>query len=116
MKFERVINGIYRYLEREMFPKLTSWQAVAMGVVAGRLVKRADAVKITLQTHPIAKLLGIVDENGNVDITELYNDIKTEAQKRQGIAFEDVPLIGNIKFAVEDIDKMYRIITAGEEA
>lgn len=115
MKFERVFEGVQRYAERELCPKLASWQAVAVGFAVGRMGKRCNEVKNVLQNHPMAKLLGVVDAEGNVDITEIYNDLKVEVQKRQTVVIEDVPLIGDLKFGVEDVDKMYRIISGGEQ-
>lgn len=111
MKFEKVLHGIRKYIEKEMYPKLTSWQAPIVGFAVGRMTKKADAIK----QHSFMKMLDIVDENGNVDITELYNDIRNEVQIRQTMVFEDIPLIGSITLTPEDIDKIYRIITAGEE-
>lgn len=115
MKFEKVLNGVQKYIQREFCPKLNDWQELAINVVIGRAMKKTDTIKNFFTNNGLVKALGFVDENGDVNINELYHEIKSEVQKKNHISI-DIPLVGNIKLGTDDVDKMYRIITAGEEA
>jgi hypothetical protein len=106
MQLNRVINGILKYIEREMFPKMNSWQQLGMGVVVGRMARDTKSIK----ELGIVKLLNVVDEHDNVDVEglktayEMYQKILSEAPKRKSDLIR-VEIYGEIDFFDEDLSK-----------
>jgi hypothetical protein len=53
-------------------------------------------------------MLGLIDENGHIDIETLYEEAKKQAQK-ETIRI-DIPLVGTLKLNGDDIEKLYSYI------
>ena len=61
-----------------------------------------------LKEHTAVQLMGVMDDGGNIDIDRLYNAAR---QKMDGQKLPvDVPIIGELRFDVGDLDKLYRYI------
>lgn len=108
MQLNRVINGITKYIEREMFPKINSWQQLGMGVVVSRMARDTKNIK----ELGIVKLLNVVDENDNVDIEGLKRDIMQQMQKIEKLEL-DIPYIGKFTFSKSDIEHLFNTIMEG---
>ena len=53
-------------------------------------------------------MMGIMDEEGNIDLDRLYNAARTQVDGKK-IPW-DIPVIGELKFDVNDVDRLYKYI------
>lgn len=109
MEFNKVLNGISKYLSKEIIPNMNSWQSTLSRVAVARLLNNSENLKKMLTENAFIKTFGIFDDSGNVDIDGLAADIKTAIREKGYIEFE-LPLFGNFKFVESDIDKMISYI------
>lgn len=103
MPFEKVVDGIIRYLDREIFANMNDWQEIIARIVVGRISENADAVKEYLIKNGFVRTLNVIDRDGNVDVEAILRDIKKEIE-RKGVLKVEVPLVGKLTFKPADID------------
>lgn len=106
---EQVINGIINYADAEVMGKLPTSGKWVMGTAIGLATNKAGNVIDTLRDNMIVKMLGIVDEEGNVDVDTLISAMKDAANKYGKLVVE-VPLVGKLTFATSDIDSLRNYI------
>lgn len=111
--FEKVVDGITQYINKEICPGMNDVQDFAARVLMGRIIKNQENIKIMLIDNGIIRTFGIIDGEGLVDITELAEDIKKELEKKEKITLT-VPWFGKMTFTMSDVDVLYKLIT-GEE-
>lgn len=110
MNFDRVLNGILKYMDREIFSSMTDLQEFAARLAVTRVVNNSQNIKEMLTTNPFVKTFGIIDENGNVDVDGLHRDIK-EQIKAKGKLTIKIPLIGmTFHFSESDVDALFSTI------
>ena len=112
-EFEKVIDGISKYIDSEIFPNLNDLQEFASRVLLGRFLGNTTNIKEMLINNGFIKTFGIIDSEGMVDVETLINDIKRELSKKEKITLS-VPMLGQMTFVVSDADVLYHTIT-GEE-
>lgn len=109
VKFETVIDGVNRYIDKEIYGNLNSTQEFLARVVVGRMNSNVDVIKDALMNNGFAKTLCIVDSEGMVDIDMILTDIRREIE-RQGSVQVDIPLIGKLTFRADDVDVLHNEI------
>lgn len=112
MNFERVIDGINRYIEREIYSKMNDWQEIFAKIAIGRLVGNKDNLKATLQNNAVLQTFAIIDSEGNVDIDSLAMDLKNQIAQKGKMEL-DIPMFGKFVFTSSDVDKLYNTILEG---
>ena len=112
MEFNRVIDGIIRYLNREVFVGLNDWQDIMARVAISRMVGNRDQLKQTLMGNGFLQTLGIVDSRGMADVEGLADDLRNEI-RRKGKLVIKIPLLGTFTFTESDVDTLYGIIAEG---
>lgn len=112
MEFNRVIDGIIRYLNREIFVGLNDWQDIMARVAISRMVGNRDQLKQTLMGNGFLQTLGIVDSRGMVDVEGLADDLRNEI-RRKGKLVIKIPLLGTFTFTESDVDTLYGTIVEG---
>lgn len=112
-EFNRVIDGISRYLDAEVFAGMNQWQDFLARVVVGRIIGNEDALREKIVGNGFLRTFGVIDSEGMVDVKSLVCDVKRELARRGQVSF-DVPLVGKLTFTPSDADVLYRHIT-GEE-
>lgn len=105
MQFDRVVNGVVKYIETEMYPKVGNLQQFGLGIFVGRLARDTSILK----NMEFVKLLKIVDENDEVDIDMLKEDIMMQINK-VGKLDMDIPFIGRFTFNPADAEMLFRKI------
>lgn len=110
VKFENVVDGINRYIDKEIYANLNSMQEFVARLFVGRINQNAEAIKAVLMNNGFAKTLNLVDSEGMVDVDMLLHDIKREIERQGSIQFE-IPMIGKLTFKAEDVDVLYNKIT-----
>lgn len=105
-----VTSGLANYCDLYILPnfKENSIQRVAAGVAISLLLKNASNIAHTMCENSMVKAFGIIDENGNVDVTTLKEVIKSQ--------IPDTGVVVDTKFCKMtfkrgDIDLMYECIT-----
>ena len=109
VKFEKVIDGINRFIDKEIYSNLNDAQEIMVRLVIGRLNNNTEGIKSMLMTNGFAKTLCLVDSEGNVEIDQLLQDIRREIERKGSLEFS-IPLVGKIKFVATDVDVLKDLI------
>lgn len=112
-EFNRVIDGISRYIDAEIYSGMNDLQEFAARVLIGRFLINSDNVKNSLVNNGFIRTFGIINEEGMVDVVTLAKDIKREIARKGKISVS-IPMFGTMNFVPEDVDTLFRNIT-GEE-
>ena len=112
MKYERVIDGIAKYLDREIYPTMNDVQMLIARMAVARLIHHKNVLKDFLSENPIMKTFTIMDSEGNVDIDALASDLKTQLTQIGKLKI-DTKILGAYTFYPEDVDKLLATIKEG---
>lgn len=112
VSFEKVLNGIVKYINDEILPNMNDWQEVAARIAMGRLLESQEAVKQALMANGIVRTFGIMDTEGNVDAERLFAELRKEVS-RKGKMQVSVPVFGKFTFTATDVDRLHDIIKGG---
>lgn len=110
MNFEKVLNGILKYMDKEIYSGMNDWQELAARIAVSRMLKNSDNIKSAICDNTFVRTFAIVDKNGYIDIDGLYSDIKEQVNRKGKIEIT-LPLFGTFKFSPSDVDKLYSTIT-----
>ena len=114
MEFEKVVAGIVKYLNKNIFPVLNDWQTVLARTAVSRVLRNAGELKTRLFSNEFLQTYGFVDTAGNVDVDGLVEDLKLQIrncpEEKISIA---IPLFGKYTFSAADIDDLHRMIKEG---
>lgn len=108
-KLETVIDGIAKYIDREIYTGMNDIQELMARVVVGRMIDNTEAIKEALVSNGIIRTFGIIDSDGMVDVDSLARDVKKEIE-RKGKLVITLPMFGKMTFMPEDVDAIYRCI------
>ncbi|MBO7250852.1 MAG: hypothetical protein J6V42_06220 [Clostridia bacterium] len=108
-KLETVIDGIAKYIDREIYTGMNDIQELMARVVVGRMIDNTEAIKEALVSNGIIRTFGIIDSEGMVDVDSLTRDVKKEIE-RKGKLVITLPMFGKMTFMPEDVDAIYRCI------
>lgn len=109
MKFEKVINGIMIYMNREIYSGMNEWQEILARIAVSRIIGDEAKLKETLMTNSFVRTFLIMDDEGNIDVEGLMGDLKKQIEQKGKLTIA-VPMFGNFTFVPEDVDKLYRAI------
>ena len=112
VEFNRVIDGLFRYLNNNLFEKMNDWQEVLARIAVGRIIGNPESLKQSLSANGIVRTFAIMDSDGNVDLEPIMRDLKREIERKGKLSVE-IPMFGKISFLPQDIDEIYREITGG---
>ncbi len=105
---EQVRKGAEAYCAKEIEKKLPLGKSFLFGTAAGVVFAKFDALAEWLRSKPVIAALGIISEDGEVDDDTLFDAMGAQADK--GNASFDLPVIGNITFSGEDVEKLHQYI------
>ena len=109
MEFEKVLNGVVKYIDKEIIKGLNPWQEVLARVSMARVISNSASLKESLSKNAILKTFAISDENGNIDVDGLVADLKKIISEK-GCLELNLPLFGNFKFVASDVDTIHSYI------
>ena len=112
-EFEKVINGIAKYIDKEVYPAMNDLQEFGARILVGRILNNQQAVKSALINNGFIRTFGVIDSDGMIDVEELAKEIKTELSKKEKITF-NIPMFGKMTFKPSDVDVMYYTIVGKE--
>lgn len=108
VSYEQMINGITTFFDKEVINKLTGTPRVLMGVGMGIALKNGRSIYDTLKESSVAKMLNLIDSNGNIDVETVYDELKKYTH-RDNIEIE-MPIIGTLRLNEGDVDKLFYYI------
>lgn len=109
MKLEKVVNGILRYLNAEIYSSMNDWQEMLARIAVSRMVGNTEQLKQMLANNAFVKTFAIMDSNGDVDVDGLARDLRTQIAEKGKMSFS-LPMFGNFTFTADDVDKLHRYI------
>ena len=112
-EFEKVIDGMSKYINDEIYSSMNDLQEFAARVIVGRIINNQENVKEMLINNGFVRTFGVIDAEGMVDVDSIAGDIKREIARKEKITFS-IPMFGRMTFKPTDVDMLYRHIT-GEE-
>lgn len=110
VEFERIIRGMYKFIEREVFSTMADWQEVIARLAVNRMVRNPQ--RLADKMRGFVELMDLGDDNGAVNIDELRNELR-ELISQKGKIEISVPMFGKYGFKAEDIDRLYAYISEG---
>ena len=113
MKFEKVINGIVKYIDRNICPNMNDLQEIGYRAMCSRVLDNTDQYQEMLSKNAFVKTFAVIDESGDVDVDGLIKAIRDPIAKKGKVKIK-VPFYGSFTFTPEDIDELHRTIK-GEE-
>ena len=111
MQYERVVDGIHRYLDREVFKNMNDLQEMLARIAVSRITSNAG-LKEQLISNPFIRTFAIIDSEGDVDVEGLISDIR-EQIRAKGKLEVSIPLFGKFTFREGDVDILHRTILEG---
>ncbi len=97
--------GTGDFLQTQLMPRLDGKRQFLLGTLYALSVNKMDALISQLAQNDIARALGVVAPNGEIDIDALYNAAYVQMQT-QGKLKLDVPLLGNFAFDENDLREL----------
>lgn len=106
---EQLKNGIGTYLQSRLMPRLDGKRQFLLGMVYGLSANKMDELIAQGAQNPVVRALGVVQENGTIDIDALYNAALAQMQA-QGKVPVEVPLLGTFAFDENDLRELRQMI------
>ena len=106
-----LIPGISKFIDENVLAHYpaTSMKRVIMAGAVSLFLKQNEGIVDSLTSNPLFGGLGVVHEDGMIDIEPVRDALKTELNKA-GFMRLSIPMFGDIDFTSEDIDALYRFI------
>jgi len=105
----QIRTGIGNYLNSAIMPKLDNGRQFAVGMVYGLAGSKIEDIVRNMANMPAIKMLGVVHENGEIDIDAVYEAALNQI-RAQGRLTLDVPMLGKWTFDEADIRDLYQAI------
>lgn len=105
---DQAMRGAMRYADNEVIPHLPGGKGIGAGIMLALIMEGSREKILALRENPAIKMMQIFDDAGNIDLDKLYNAARPrfDGQKLP----ITVPIIGELRFDVSDLDKLYRYI------
>lgn len=110
MKLDRVLNGVARYLDKEIYAGMNDWQEILARIAVSRILDNKNIEN--LMNNPYMKTFAIADTEGNIDVDGLYRDLKRLIQAKGKVEIT-LPMFGKFTFTESDVDCLYSCIVGG---
>ena len=106
---EQIKAGLGDYLQANIMPRLDNKRQFVLGMAYGMGASKIDALIAEAGKNQIVKAMGLIDENGRVDIDALYNAAIAQMQAQQQLQI-DIPLMGAFTFDEADLRELRECI------
>ena len=108
VSYSQVVSGISKFMDQEIINKIQGWQRWALGTGAGIFLSKSGEIFTRLKENSIVKMLGLIDENGMIDVDTIYSELRKQADK--GAIVAEIPMLGKITLTKDDVEKLYACI------
>ena len=97
---DQIMRAVTRFADNEVLPRLPTGKGIGAGILLALVMEGGKEKILALREHPAVKMMGVMDENGNVDVEKLDG-------KKLPV---NVPIIGELRFDVNDLDRLYSMV------
>lgn len=108
-KFEKVVDGVSKYINSEIYSGMNDVQEFVSRIVVGRVLENQESIKKALMDNGIIRTFGFVDSEGMVDVDALMLDIKREIERKGKLELH-IPMIGKLTFVPDDVAILHGFI------
>lgn len=110
VSIECIERGIANYIDKELLQQLNTGgiKGFGLGMAASLLIKRGGNLLREYAKTPILKQLGLVTDDGAVDLDAL-RDAAVERMPKAGLAV-DLPMGISIRLTDRDVSSLYEYI------
>ena len=105
---DQAMRGVAQYAENEIIPHLPTGKGIGAGIALALIMDGGKAQLLKLRENPAVQMMGIMDDEGNIDLDRLYNAARTRVDGKK-IPLT-IPVIGELRFDVNDVDRLYKYI------
>lgn len=102
MNKEQILNGVIRYFDCEVAPKVPAFIQWAGGAVLYVAMKKVDVVFEKISANEMARTFEIVDKDGNINIDFVAEAFTESARKYGKLLFNKIPG-GPVAFSDQDV-------------
>jgi hypothetical protein len=110
MKIEKVIDGIVKYIDRNILPEMNSLQEAGYLILVESVKADTNLLKQYFANNVFARMLLSVDKDGEVNVERLVSGLKKVIAKKGDLKFS-IPMYGNFTLTSEDITEILRNMT-----
>ena len=104
---DQAMRGAMRYADNEVIPHLPGGKGIGAGIMLALIMEGSREKVLALRENPAVKMMQIFDDAGNIDLDKLYNAARPRFENKLTVS---VPLLGDMRFDQNDVDKLYRYI------
>lgn len=105
---DQAMRGVAKYADNEIIPHLPTGKGIGAGIALALIMDGGKNRILALKDHPAVQMMGIMDEEGNIDLDRLYNAARARVDGKK-IPLT-IPVIGELRFDVNDVDRLYKYI------
>ena len=105
---DQAMRGVARYADNEIIPHLPTGKGIGAGIALALIMDGGRSRILALREHPAVQMMGVMDADGNIDLDRLYNAARPRVDGQKLPV--TIPIIGELRFDVGDLDKLYRYI------
>lgn len=108
INYEQVINGLVKFIDIEIVPKMSGFKRLAFGVGSGIVLRKSTEIYNNIKSNQMLHALDILDTNNNINVDLLKQEIEN---KMGNDKFDiDIPMIGVLSLDKSDLNKLYSYI------
>ena len=104
---DQAMRGAAKFADNEIIPHLPTGKGIGAGIALALIMDGGKAQLLKLRENPAVQMMGVMDEDGNIDLDRLYNAARPRFENKLTVS---VPLLGDLRFDQNDVDKLYRYI------
>ena len=109
MKIERIIEGLLKYIDRNILPHMTGLQEAGYLVIGELVRSNPEVINSYINQNFVLRAYLAADKDGNIDIDRLYNALEKVIAKKGMLSFE-IPLYGNFRLEPSDLRALFATI------
>ena len=109
MKLDKVIDGVARYVDGEIYGTMNDWQEILARMAVGRILGNKETLKKKITENPLLMSFVLLDSDGEMDVEKFLSDLKGVIAQKGGLKVS-IPLFGNLKFVESDVDRLKKYI------
>lgn len=106
---EQVINGLYKFIDNEIISKCDVIHKWLTKTAIDMAIKKVDPIYDELCNSKFILSLGIIDNEGKMDVNELLDILKKNAEL-YGDANINIPIVGYLTVSSLDVEKLKNYI------
>lgn len=112
MEFEKILAGLVRYINIEIFPIMTEWQEMLARLTISRVLGNAEAIKKAIYDNDFLRTFAVIGADGSIDTEGILRDLKEQISAK-GTFKVKLPLMPVMTFTGADVDKLREYILRG---